>query len=50
MCFLILGGGAPKWKAAALSPKVETEANSHRIHDADVDRNMGKEWPLRWGW
>ena len=44
-------GGAPKWKAAPLSPKLETEANSHRIQDVDIDRNtMGKGCPLHWAW
>ena len=49
--FLIFSGGAPKWKAAPLSPKVVIEANSHRIQGVDVDRNnMGKGWPLHWAW
>ena len=36
---------------APLSPKLETEANSHRIQDVDIDRNnMGKGWTLHWAW
>ena len=38
-------------QVAPLSPKLETEANSHRIQDVDIDRNnMGKGWPLHWAW